>query len=87
MAQDRLSQIASPIERILLARQFDIKEWLVPAFLQLCLREETLTLEEGKTLGMENVIVLADIRQAIRGNGKVTLVERAVVRLISAKLD
>ena len=87
IAQEKLSQIASPIERILLSRQFDVKEWLVPAFLQLCMREESLTLEEGKMLGMENVILLADIRQAIRGNGRVTLAERAVVNLIAAKLN
>lgn len=86
IAQEKLSQLASPIQRILLSRQFDVKEWLVPAFLELCVREEALTLEEGKILGMENVILLADVRQAIRGNGRVTLAERAVVNLIAAKL-
>ncbi|KAI0783098.1 hypothetical protein C8Q75DRAFT_475439 [Abortiporus biennis] len=87
LSKERLSQLASPFERILLSRQYDVKEWLVPALLDLSTRDESLTLAEGWKLGMEDVILISDIRQSIRGNGRVTITDRSIVNLIHAKLN
>lgn len=86
LAIERLSQIASPVERILLARRFDITHWLLPAYLELCQRQEALTFDEGMRLGMKDVILLSDIRQSIRGNNRVTMQERNIAALIDKKL-
>ncbi|KAI0756345.1 hypothetical protein C8Q80DRAFT_1090969 [Daedaleopsis nitida] len=69
LAIDRLSRLGSPADRIVLARAYDIPNWLEEAYYHLCVREEALTLEEGLKLGMEDVIVLAELRQRIRAHG------------------
>ncbi|KAI0778966.1 hypothetical protein BD413DRAFT_442400, partial [Trametes elegans] len=46
LAVARLEQLASPIDRILLARQYDIPGWLEQAYFALCVREESLTIDE-----------------------------------------
>ncbi len=56
----------SPADRIVLGLRFDVSEWLLPAYSELCMRTEALTLEEGEILGMQNVINIAQARQAIR---------------------
>ncbi|KAI0368865.1 hypothetical protein BV20DRAFT_968647 [Pilatotrama ljubarskyi] len=67
LAIERLERLATPIDRILLARMYDITHWLQEAYYDLCVREEALTYDEGVRLGMADVILLADLRQRIRG--------------------
>ena len=62
----RLSHLGSAIDRIVLARRYDVPGWREDAYYQLCVRDEALTLEEGHRLGMEDVILLAELRQRIR---------------------
>ncbi|CAE6432867.1 unnamed protein product [Rhizoctonia solani] len=40
----------SDVEKIEFAREFDIKDWLAPAHMRLCLREKPLTTVEAKKL-------------------------------------
>src|ERR1700691_5219673 len=63
LAIDRLSSIASPVEQIMLSRRFNILEWLGNAYAQVCWRNEALTIEEGKLLGVKDVVKIAAIRQ------------------------
>ncbi|CCL98133.1 uncharacterized protein FIBRA_00127 [Fibroporia radiculosa] len=86
LAIARLAQLASPVDRILLARKYVVEAWLGPAYLALCKRDEALTMEEGERLGMKDVIMLSDIRQAIRGNYRVTMHERNIIALIDKQL-
>ena len=59
---------ALAIDRIVLARTYDIPNWLDEEYYRLCVREEALTLEEGRRLGMEDVILLAELRQRVRAH-------------------
>ncbi|KAI9060514.1 hypothetical protein FKP32DRAFT_1595264 [Trametes sanguinea] len=68
LAIQRLESLATPIDRIVLSRQYDIKQWLEKAYYDLCTREEPLTLDEGERLGMADVIAIAGLRQRIRGS-------------------
>ncbi|KAI8990696.1 hypothetical protein BD414DRAFT_484523 [Trametes punicea] len=68
LAVGRLEGIATPIDRILLSRAYDIPEWLETAYYELCVREESLSLGEGTRLGMADVILISDLRQRIRGS-------------------
>ena len=68
LAVARLSQLGTAVDHIVLARQYDIPEWLEEASFHLCRREEALSLEEGTRLGMKDVIVLAELRQRIRAH-------------------
>ncbi|CAE6432855.1 unnamed protein product [Rhizoctonia solani] len=49
----------SDIDKILFAREFDIKDWLAPAHIRLCQREEKLTTEEARKLGVDSVLLIA----------------------------
>ncbi|OCH86099.1 hypothetical protein OBBRIDRAFT_738647 [Obba rivulosa] len=86
LAIARLAQLATPIDRICLGRQHDVREWLESAYFQLCMRDQALTLEEGNKLGMVDVILLSELRQSIRSSARVTMHERSVVTLIGNKL-
>ncbi|KZT73327.1 hypothetical protein DAEQUDRAFT_464321 [Daedalea quercina L-15889] len=85
LAISRLSQLASPVDRILLGRAYEIPEWLSTAYLELCTRDDALTYEEGMRLGMRDVILLSDIRQSIRGS-RVTMQDKNISILIDRKL-
>ncbi|KAB5592403.1 hypothetical protein CTheo_4167 [Ceratobasidium theobromae] len=51
------------IERIKLAREFNITPWEGPAFIELCKREEALTIQEAGILGLETLVHVAHIRE------------------------
>ncbi|KAF9478099.1 hypothetical protein BDN70DRAFT_895954 [Pholiota conissans] len=53
-------------ERIAVAKQYGIDNWLVQAYTDLCTRDEPLTLEEGRKVGLEDVIDLYRVRALIR---------------------
>ena len=65
LAISRLAQVATPIDLIALAREYDIPGWLEDAYFLVCTREEALTLEEGLRLGMADVIGLSELRHRI----------------------
>ncbi|KAF8596255.1 hypothetical protein BDV93DRAFT_611007 [Ceratobasidium sp. AG-I] len=53
----------SAVERIRLAREFDIPSWEEPAYLELCEREEPLTMPEAEVLGLKAVLYVGIIRE------------------------
>ena len=85
LAIARLSQLASPVDRILLGRCYDIPEWLSTAYLELCTRDDPLSYEEGERLGMRDVILLSDIRQSVRGP-RVMMQDKNIAILIERRL-
>ncbi|KAJ3538684.1 hypothetical protein NMY22_g5068 [Coprinellus aureogranulatus] len=66
LAIDRLSRITLPIDRIVLGNRFDLAQWLVPAYFELCTRTEPLSLDEGEKLGMRDVIRIGQVRHQLR---------------------
>lgn len=67
LAIKKLACIASPIDKIVLGRKYDIEAWLGDAYEAVCIRDEPLTLEEGNRLGMEDVINISATRQRVHG--------------------
>ncbi|KZP08613.1 hypothetical protein FIBSPDRAFT_695732, partial [Athelia psychrophila] len=59
---ERLSPIASDIDKIVLGRQYAIDEWLGDAYLAICSREECLSKEEGMRMEKEDIIEISAIR-------------------------
>jgi hypothetical protein len=53
----------SAIERIKIAREFKLASWEEPAYLELCERDETITMEEVGVLGLEAFVHVAGIRE------------------------
>ncbi|KAF8599384.1 hypothetical protein BDV93DRAFT_546949 [Ceratobasidium sp. AG-I] len=61
----------SAVERIRLARKFNIPSWEEPAFLELCERDEAITVLEAEVLGLKTVVHMGRIReQEQRRRGK-----------------
>ncbi|CAE6446118.1 unnamed protein product [Rhizoctonia solani] len=55
------------VEKVVLAREFEIKEWLAPAHVRLCQREAPLTNAEARKLGVDSVLIISLMREKHRG--------------------
>lgn len=51
------------IERIKIAREFELTAWEEPAYVELCERDEPITNEEASALGMDTFVHIAGIRE------------------------
>ena len=51
LAIERLFEITSPIDKIILSHTFHLPKWLPLAYARLCKRNAPLTIEEGRRLG------------------------------------
>ena len=61
----------TPIDRIVLSREYDITgRWTLAAYTALCDRSEPLALSEANRLGLETSIRIAQMREQIRGPGR-----------------
>ncbi|KAF8963593.1 hypothetical protein BDZ97DRAFT_1758440 [Flammula alnicola] len=65
---DCLSKNLATADRVAIGKCYDVQQWLVPAYTDLCIREQPLGLNEGQKLGMEDVIEIYRIRSLIRYN-------------------
>ncbi|KZP08622.1 hypothetical protein FIBSPDRAFT_761084, partial [Athelia psychrophila] len=82
LAIKQLGPIASEIDYIVLGRQYGVEKWLSDAYEAVCRRNMPLTLEEGRRLGVDDVIRINNIRQVF-GFGEssvlnISLVNRGV---------
>ncbi|THV06157.1 hypothetical protein K435DRAFT_743906 [Dendrothele bispora CBS 962.96] len=59
-----------PVQKIEIAREYDIDDWMLPALNQLVQRDQPLTVDEGERLGMEYTTKLASIRECCRFNNR-----------------
>ncbi|KAF8643559.1 hypothetical protein AX16_008947 [Volvariella volvacea WC 439] len=62
---EKLSLVAQPIEKIALGRQYSITHWLKGAYHTICTRPATLTKEEGRRIGVDEVIGIMEARQIL----------------------
>ncbi|KAG1888977.1 uncharacterized protein F5891DRAFT_947212 [Suillus fuscotomentosus] len=58
-----------PIQKIALARKHDVREWLLPSYVALCLRREPLNVLEAVELGLETMVLIAIGRETVRDPG------------------
>ncbi|CAE6527490.1 unnamed protein product [Rhizoctonia solani] len=61
------------VDKIVFAREFNIKEWHVPAYTQLCQREERLSIEEARKLEVDSVLMISHLREQHRSPKGVVL--------------
>ncbi|KAG8736993.1 hypothetical protein FRC11_002285, partial [Ceratobasidium sp. 423] len=54
------------VDKIVFAREFDIKEWLAPAHIRLCKRDAVLNTEEANKLGINSVLLIWRMREQHR---------------------
>jgi len=57
-----------PLQRIVVARKYEIEQWVVPALLDLCARPEPLSLDEARLLKLEDYVLVGTVRQRVRSS-------------------
>ncbi|KAG9121659.1 hypothetical protein FRC07_002307 [Ceratobasidium sp. 392] len=63
---DKAFKLSMPIvDQIMLARQYDANSRIRPLYLELCQRQEPLTLGEACKLGLEGTALISHLREAI----------------------
>ena len=55
-------------ERLLLARKYNVNDWVLPALSALCERKLPVSLEEARQMDIEDVVLIATVREEIRDN-------------------
>ena len=55
----------TPYDRLLLARKYAVDHWIVPALTALCERTAPLSLGEARGMNIEDVVLIATIREDI----------------------
>jgi hypothetical protein len=58
--------IADPLTKIRLGREYEYTPWMREGFVRLCLREEMVSIEEAEGLTKEEVVKCARAREEIR---------------------
>ncbi|KAF8504682.1 hypothetical protein F5888DRAFT_774193 [Russula emetica] len=59
-------QPPTPHDRLLLARTYSVDQWVIPALSALCEREASLSLDEARRMDIEDVVLVATVREDIR---------------------
>ncbi|KAJ3559669.1 hypothetical protein NM688_g194 [Phlebia brevispora] len=65
LAITKLSSFALPADKIQLSKQFDVDQWLGPAYKALCLRDQPLTVDEAYKIGLEDAVKIAAVRDGL----------------------
>jgi hypothetical protein len=82
----------SAYDRLLLARKYAVDHWVVPAVTALCERSAPTGLDEARGMGMEDVVLVATVREnirskAIRSGVNSTEISRRVEAMQAGTLD
>ena len=59
-------QPPTPHDRLLLARTYSVDHWVNPALSELCERRAPLSLDEARQMDIEDVVLVATVREDIR---------------------
>ncbi len=59
-------QPPTPYDRLLLARTYSVDHWVIPALSALCERRAPLSLDEARQMDIEDVVLVAAVREDIR---------------------
>ena len=59
-------QPPTPYDRLLLARTYSVDHWAIPALSALCERRAPLSLDEARQMNIEDVVLVATVREDIR---------------------
>ena len=60
---NKLGSSVTNVDKIAMAKRFEVEDWLVPACVALVEREGLLTLAEAYTLGLEMTVLVSNARE------------------------
>ncbi|THV06653.1 hypothetical protein K435DRAFT_644623 [Dendrothele bispora CBS 962.96] len=82
LAVNNLYPITTTADKIYLGHVYEVTEWLVPAYTELCTRPDPLTLEEGRKLGVDIVTAIGQVRHQIRYRSNLNRSHDTIVELV-----
>ncbi|KAF5365925.1 hypothetical protein D9758_006684 [Tetrapyrgos nigripes] len=82
LAVNNLYTITSAADKIYLGHMYEVTEWLVPAYTELCVRQEPLTLQEGRRLGVDITTSIGQVRHQIRYRSNLNRSHDTIVELV-----
>ncbi|KAG7095836.1 hypothetical protein E1B28_006531 [Marasmius oreades] len=62
------SQPLDPIQKLILSEKYNVQEWLMPAYIEICKRDKPLTKDEAVQIGLEKVMLIAEAREIARSS-------------------
>ena len=62
----RSIKLPTAFDQLLLARTYDVDHWVLPALSALCERTIPISLKDARQMGIEDVVVVATVREEIR---------------------
>jgi hypothetical protein len=68
LAIDKLASCAGSVDKIALGQQYNVDEWLAPAYLMLAVRQEPITSAEGAKLGVEALVRIGALKDEVSRN-------------------
>ncbi|KAJ1305386.1 hypothetical protein OPQ81_000401 [Rhizoctonia solani] len=57
-----LEENLNDVDKIVCAREFDIREWTIPAYIRICRRPEPLKSEEAEKIGLRGMLLILRLR-------------------------
>ncbi|VDC02852.1 unnamed protein product [Peniophora sp. CBMAI 1063] len=81
---NRLDEVVRPMQRLALARSFDVKGWLPRALVDICERPEPLSLDDILQMAPEDIALVTQVRERARGlNATITPESADIAKRIS----
>jgi hypothetical protein len=77
----------TPHDRLILARTHVVDHWVLPALTALCERAAPLSLTEARQMRIEDVVLVATVREEVRDHVFTTMDTAKVTRFVQAALD
>lgn len=68
LAVSKLTSLASAVDKLALGHEFGVTEWLAAGYAELCTRRHPLSVEEGRKLGVEAVVRIAEMKHELFEN-------------------
>lgn len=79
---EHLTSLATSADLVILGHQYDVPQWLLSEYVELCIRPEPLSMEEGRKFGVDTVIMVDQIRHRIRYTSNLNRHTDAIVDLV-----
>lgn len=65
-----LTTLVGPLDKVVLAREYNIRDWLLPSLKELAVRPEPITPEEASRMGFETAWKLVSVRERVVSKSK-----------------
>jgi hypothetical protein len=87
LAASHLERIASPIDKIIYGRLHpDYDRWRKDGYVHLCKRDKPVTMDEGRRLGLEDVILIGQVRHRTSSTSPFSSLEGKIAEVFSLRL-